>query len=992
MDIGTQYGLEPTIVFAIDFTEILDLAILAASPSPQQIAAHGGQTGNAIRFWSDKIIYQSDGKTILFPGKIMEMSSINSAVGFDGNSASSDVTVVIDDSDLSILGLLGVYNIQKVPAYIYIYLPGMSPGSMIPVFEGIIVSGFKWSDKTKTATFTVLNTVIEKEVGFSPEQGYISNLPLALIGKPWPFGYGTIIKYPAIQINYSPVAITTAPFGIVDWSLNNENTRLDNLKNLLQGIALLIFESALGAYFSGLQDLGDQLTDEGNAALIQAQTVQINQLSIQDILAAQLVYQQDQTVITNVPISLKGVFSIGDTVLCQGQLTIGGGGGGLGSGDTGPASGRASIGNTSGVGNFHYIGPYFPAGGTFFLPNYSPAQVQPFYFIQAGTLLKYLGPLPDAYTDNSFNPQPLHISPSYPLRFVVNCLGGTINEVYAYKTVEGSHRLTNVPKEYWVTDSINTTASGVVSTVPTFTALGVYTKLPLSSFLNEFWDDQVYVSYVSNIGPALTQILTFLITTYTTYTYNLSGIGAAGGFSCSFATVEQKDIMTQIKEICFQCNVAVWLSEGVFHFLYLPGTPSAVSSIGLSDVIAETLEIGITTTENIITKIKAAWFFTYELDTRNYYSARYNDFRYGMHELDVDYYCFQDMNTIAASVLFWLYRKGNTWKRLKFSLPLAYVTLNIFDVVTLNADVVNLYQLGTHGQSVKASVVGLSINTDTFLLDIELELPIYVGSMKNSPAYWLQNYSGFFYQIDEAFGLTETPQQTIAYQRGASIANATATNELLLEEATQFGGGGGFGYGVSQPDPVGGDSTPQNLSIFTRTDSGIQMNSIGGSSGGGIQPQNQTIQPQYPPPRFNYAYADFPTTQSSGAPSNSGACFPGYVVEKGQDQSNIPSIQTVTSDGNITSDTQVMYSCNVFTSGLSKSPVLVDAVLLQDTINDADIPSGTWALFSVVQAPAQSDSSSSSIFADTSNVVGSNVASTNADGNFYFFQVPIWMG
>jgi hypothetical protein len=868
----------------------------------------------------------------------------------------------------------------------------MSPGNMIPIFEGIIVSGFKWSDKTKTATFTVLNTVVEREVGFSPEQGYITDLPLNLIGKPWPFGYGTIIKYPAIQINYSPTAITTAPFGIVDWSLNNEITRLSNIANYLLGVANLIFLSALGAYFSGLQDLGDQLTDEGNAALIQAQTVQTNQLSIQDILAQQLVYEQDQTVITNVPKTLKGVFSIGDTVLCQGELSIGGsGGGGFGSEDTGPVSGQARIGNTSGIGNFHYIGPYFPAGGKFFLPNYSPAQVQPFYFIQAGTLIKYLGPLPTSYG----NAQVYTPNDVYPLLFAVNCLGGTINEVYAYKTVEGSHRLFNVPKVYWRTTSINSTGGGVVSTTPTFSVLAVTTKLPLSSLLNEFWDDQLYVSYTSAIGPSLSSILQFLIMTYTNFSYS-SGLNSLAGFNCSFATVEQKDVMTQIKELCFQCNTAVWLSEGVFHFLYLPGAPSPAQSIGLSDVIADTLEIGITTTENIITKIKASWFFTYEFDTRNYYTARYNDFRYGVHELDVDYYAFQDLQAIAQSVLFWLYRKGNTWKRLKFSVPLKYISLQIFDVVTLNSDVVNLYKLGRPNQSVLASVVGLSLNPDTFLFDLELELPIYVGSLKNSPAYWLNQYSGFFYQIDEAFGLTETPQQTIAYKRGASVANATSQNEILLEQATQFGGGGGSGsgYPLSQPDPVGGDSTPQNLNVFTRTDSGYQLQpGYGGTSPLAPPQQTQAIIPQYPPPKFNYAYADYPTTQASGAQNMNGATFPGFVVEKNEDQSSLPSIQVVNPDGTTSTDTQVMYSCNVFTKGLSSSPITVDAVLLQDAENDVDIPSGTWALFSVIQPTTSQSSSTPSFFgSEGSDVAGSTEASTNADGNFYFFQVPIWLG
>jgi hypothetical protein len=949
--VNTQYGLEPTFVFAIDFTDQFIISPFGASPTPQSIAdqALGSST---VKFWSDKIIYESDQVTVLYPGKIIEMGPINSFAGFDGNSASSDLTVKIDDSDLSILGMLQNFNIQKVPAYVYMYFPGMGPGDLIPVFEGVIVSGFKWSDKDKTATFTVLNTVIEREVGFSPEQGYITDLPLNMIGKPWPFGYGTVIKYPGLQINYSPTAITTVPFGIVDWSLNNEIARLQSLQGVITAIAQLDFFSALGAYFSGDQSLGDQLTDEGNAALLEYSQVQTNQLSIQDILAEQTTFAQDQTVITNCPKSLTGIFSIGDTVLCQGELQISGG--------------STVVGNTAGVGTFHYIGPYFPTGGQFFLPNYSPAQVQPFYFIQAGATIKYLGNLPTTYTGAStFDTTPLTVQPDYPLKFAINCLGGTIDEVYAYKTVEGVHRLFNVPKAYWTTTNILSCPDGIVSTVPIFNVLAVFTKRPLSSFLNEFWDDQVYVSYTSAIGPGLVSIITYLITTYTNYTFDSGSLGTLEGFNCSFATVEQKDIMTQLKEILFQCSTAVWLSEGVFHFLYLPSQPGSAASIGLSDVIADTLEIGITTTENIITKIKAAWFYTYELDTRNYYQARYNDFRYGIHELDVDYYCFQDLGAIAESVNFWLYRKGNTWKRLKFSVPIKFISLSIFDVVTLGSDVNNLYKLGVNGQTIPASVVGISINPDTYVIDLELELPIYVGSTKNSPAYWMSNYGGPLYNIDEAFNLTETPQQTAAYKRGASIANTVAQNEILLEAATQFGGGAN-GYPLSQPDPVGGDYTPQGLSIFTRTDSGAP--SFGGGSLGPatIPVMSQKITPQYPPPIWNYAYADYPTTQASGGGAGNPGCIPGQILDLGNDG---------------------YYDCQVYPQGLANgTPITINATLLQDAKNDNPIPAGTWALFSVVAGP-DPNASPSGILSE-----GSNTPSTNDDGNFYYFQVPVWLG
>jgi hypothetical protein len=188
--ISKQYGVEPTIILAINFTSyyVLNNVSGALSYTDAEIADLIAQEtdGSTIQFYADKTIYNDD-KTILFPGKITQISSINAFLNYDGQQATSNVTVTVDDADLSILGLLGTVNIQKIPAFLYLYFTGMNIGDIIPIFEGEIVSGFSWSDKDKSATFTILNRVEEKEVGFSPEQGYIGDLQAQLIGKPWPF-------------------------------------------------------------------------------------------------------------------------------------------------------------------------------------------------------------------------------------------------------------------------------------------------------------------------------------------------------------------------------------------------------------------------------------------------------------------------------------------------------------------------------------------------------------------------------------------------------------------------------------------------------------------------------------------------------------------------------------------------------------------------------------------------------------------------------------
>lgn len=911
--LSQQYGLEPIIVFAIHFVDATIINNLSGanvytnSDINQLITLM--KNGSSAAIYADKTIYDSTGN-VLIPGKILNIPTINSILNFDGNSTSSQLDIEIEDTDQTILNLLGQVNIQKVPAFIYIYFDGIALSDMPLIFEGEIVSGFSWSDKTQTAKFAVVNHIEEREVGFSPEQGYIKDLPLDLIGKPWPFGYGSVIKYPAIQINYAPTCITTIPMSWADLSLDTELARLETILSLYLGIALLYFIGALQAYFSEDRDLGDQLTDLGNQSIAIYQQVLYDQQGKRSIrFEQQNIGRNPQTVISNVPKSLSGLFSVGGQV-ANGRLN--------------PVK-DIHVAGGSGVATLSLARP-LPIVGESLLINYSPVAKQGYIYIPAGSSVRFLG--------------------NYPLVSVINCLGGRITGVYAYRQTEGAHALVSVAKNLWKSITIKAIPDGVVTTTPNFKALGILLHKPLSSLFLQQWDDQLYVSYVSNVGPSIKSIFRFLIATYTVYTYDRASMNSLPNFQINFATTDQKDVMVQIKEICFQCNIAVWLTEGKFFFKFLPIQSSSVMSLSLDDIIKDTMEIGISPTENIVTKIHGAWQYNYQYDTKNFIQYRYNDFRYGVHRLDVDYYCFQDPEQIVQSMLFWLYRKGNTWKRLKFSVPLKFIQLELFDNIHINIDVVDKYVLGK--TAFDAQVVGIDLNPDTWLVDLELELPIYVGSKINSPAYWLGNYNGQFFAIDDFYGLTEKPKQTLAYQRGLQIAIGISAQRLQFQINDLANQHQSIPMiGVNQPDSVSGTPANSQFSIF---DGVAQV--IAGYTGNAIQIPPQSNQPaiQYQAkPGFDYNYATYPGLQST---------------QEAQPGGGIPGTIDKHASG-------MVYSCTIYPKGLDKPGTVIEATLLQDAVNDIDIPPETWTFFSKLGTKKNSE--------------GNTVDN-------YLFQVPLWLG
>jgi hypothetical protein len=346
------------------------------------------------------------------------------------------------------------------------------------------------------------------------------------------------------------------------------------------------------------------------------------------------------------------------------------------------------------------------------------------------------------------------------------------------------------------------------------------------------------------------------------------------------------------------------------------------------------------------------------------------------------------------SMIFWVYRKGNTWKRLKFSLPLRFIQLQIFDNLHLNMDVIGTYLLGngtntlnnTPNYGIDASVISIVLNPDTYLVDIELELPIYVGSMINSPAYWMSQYGGQFYQIDEDFDLTPKPDQLIAYQRGEALSVDIGNASLAYAINNQFNNlPVGESLWITQPDSVSGTPLTSGFDIYSRTDVGGAVEQGYGGSTSSVPQSTTGFSQVQPKPAWDYNYVNYPGITSPNAPP--ATCIPGQVGTKITDGS-----------GGAGGASFNVYNAVVYAGGLTKAGTVVTATLLGNPFSNITVPVGTWALFSQAGSTA-TDSGVTSPPDD-----GGGVSTTSAGGvavggagsspsavtlNYYFQYDPI---
>ena len=194
-----------------------------------------------------------------------------------------------------------------------------------------------------------------------------------------------------------------------------------------------------------------------------------------------------------------------------------------------------------------------------------------------------------------------------------------------------------------------------------------------------------------------------------------------------------------LQEIAFQARCAIWISNGVFYLKYLPEEPTPADTITVSDIDAEKgIEVELTSTEDIVTKMKVKWRLSWaDLSDRPKDKAektiilRHNVAKYGTQEQEYDFYIYNQPDIVYKCATFWLIRKSNTWKRIKFKTFLNKLNLETFDAVTLDFD-----QPYVANGPVLAIVEKANYNSADNCVDFECLVPVAGGTMEKYHFFW----------------------------------------------------------------------------------------------------------------------------------------------------------------------------------------------------------------------------------------------------------------
>lgn len=318
--------------------------------------------------------------------------------------------------------------------------------------------------------------------------------------------------------------------------------------------------------------------------------------------------------------------------------------------------------------------------------------------------------------------------------FIANILPSTIKAVHAYRTnTQGARFLAPVPSSYYVK---NESAS-----LGTYTVTSVTFPIRLGDIPGEGWEDQVYVTYNSSVGPNVVDVIQWLIETYTNKSVNEDNFAAMATtldkYPVHFVRFNRANVLQELNRICWESRLALVLREDEFFLKYLSVEPEAVETLGISDIINKSIVVNYTETEEIVTKLTALYnedYLPLEVDyKRPKIVLRHNLKKYGLREIDEEFGTFSQHENVLKSATFWLIRKSNTWKQITFRLPYKFLYLETHD--TIEFDFGKDYI--THAdQTIKGTIISIVQEPATNTLNVTVELPIRIGEMTQYPFYW----------------------------------------------------------------------------------------------------------------------------------------------------------------------------------------------------------------------------------------------------------------
>jgi hypothetical protein len=308
--------------------------------------------------------------------------------------------------------------------------------------------------------------------------------------------------------------------------------------------------------------------------------------------------------------------------------------------------------------------------------------------------------------------------------YVANILPSTVLRVAAYRTFDsGVRELVTVPSTLYTVRLSDFSPYSVTEVVFN----------QLLSRRGEGWEDEIFVSLTSSVGPNTVDILEWLISMYTSFTTDAANFADVktkiDNYPSHFPLLERRNVLEVLRDIAFQARCALYLRNDEFTIRYLSEEPTADFTIDEDDVMPKSLVMTHTETEELVTKLVAEWKFDHAIDDPNKVILRYNIKRYGTQERTFDFFIYNILELVEKSATFWLIRMANTWRKLKLRTPITKLQSEVFDVADVSLP-------DFSASTIKCLVEKATYDSASHEIEFELWTPVRSGETSQFVFAW----------------------------------------------------------------------------------------------------------------------------------------------------------------------------------------------------------------------------------------------------------------
>lgn len=328
-------------------------------------------------------------------------------------------------------------------------------------------------------------------------------------------------------------------------------------------------------------------------------------------------------------------------------------------------------------------------------------------------------------------------SHQHTIKNVINLIPCTeIAAVYAWRRnpTTGVRSFHAVPQGYYTVDLSDTVLGHSCATVTL--------KQPLNDYYAQGWEDRIFVSHKSSVGPNVSDVIKWLLENYSNLAVDDDSFAAVAMACANYPVaivLEQKQNVLQLcEDIAWKARCALLIEDGVARLKYLSIEPDADYTIDEAVVENHSLMLTNTRIEEIVTHFRANWLLDHSgrtIKSKTLVKTE-NVAKFGLVKREVDFNIYNVESLVQKSATFWAHRLANAWRYAKLNaLKRTAFGLEMLDCVSVDLGILGMAPpkgvLESHSFDADAA--------DQTTFGLSLWLPLLAGTKLQDPQAWLSD-------------------------------------------------------------------------------------------------------------------------------------------------------------------------------------------------------------------------------------------------------------